>query len=82
MAADEPTGTNTKTLSADEVANLADRLFSRGTSKLLNDQPSMQADLRTASRVLRTLLHEIDRVAAQCDDTARLLRNLMISVEG
>jgi len=32
--------------------------------------------------VIRTLMQEIDRVAAQCDDTARLLRNLQIDVGG
>jgi len=39
-----------------EVHSLADRLFSRGVSKLSDDTVEQQRDLRVASRVLRALL--------------------------
>jgi hypothetical protein len=42
----------------------------------------MQADMRSASRVIRSLLSEIDRVAAFAGDIKRSLRNLRVSVEG
>jgi len=82
MATDEPTGTHVKTLSVPEAQALADRLYSRSVSTLSTASDQERRDLQLASRALRTLLHEVDRVAAQCDDTARLLRNLTITVEG
>ena len=44
------------TLTMSEVHSLADRLFSRGVSKLSDDTVEQQRDLRVASRVLRALL--------------------------
>jgi hypothetical protein len=69
------------TLNSDAIQSLADRLFSRGTSKLFDDSPSVQTDLRTASRVIRSLLSEVDRVATVAGDIERSLRNLKIAVE-
>jgi hypothetical protein len=77
MAESKPT-----TMTANEVQSLADRLFSRGVSKLLDDSPSMQADLRTASRVIRSLLSEIDKVAAIANDVAHNLAHLRVTVDG
>jgi len=50
-------------------------------SKLFDDSPSMQADLRTASRILRALLGRIDAVAAKANETAALLANLRVEIE-
>jgi hypothetical protein len=82
MSKNETTSPETVTLSAGEVQSLADRLFSRGVSTLSTASDQERRDLQLASRALRKLLHEIDRVAAQCDDTPRLLRNLQIDVGG
>ena len=82
MATEEPSnhqGTTTR-LSAKEVDSLADRLYSRGVSKLNNDQPSLQSDLVMASRVLRVLVREADKLADRCGDHTRLLKNLNIAV--
>ncbi len=43
------------TMRIDEIHNLADRLLSRGVTKL-TDAPEQQNDLRLAARVIRTLL--------------------------
>jgi hypothetical protein len=72
---------NAITLTTSELQTLADRLYSRGVSKLLDDSPSMQADLRIASSAIRVLLSEVDRVAAVAGDIERTLRNLKIAVE-
>ena len=64
-----------------DIHTLADRLYSRGVSRLLDDSPSMQADLRTASRVLRALLSKIDAVAAKANETAQLLAEVRIEIE-
>ncbi len=56
-------------------------LYSRGVSKLLDDSPSLQADLRTASRLLRTLLGKIDAAAAKAGEIAKLLANMRIEIE-
>jgi hypothetical protein len=45
------------------------------------NSPSLAADLRTASRILRALLGRIDAVAAKANETAQLL-NLRLEVEG
>src|SRR5215470_13153771 len=39
-------------------------------------------DLVIASRVIRSLLYQVDRLAAECEDRAHLLRTLRIDVEG
>jgi hypothetical protein len=64
-----------------DIETLADRLYSRGVSKLLDDSPSLQADLRTASRLLRTLLGKIDAAAAKAGEIAQLLANMRIEIE-
>ncbi|HMA72007.1 MAG TPA: hypothetical protein VKP67_11040 [Xanthobacteraceae bacterium] len=82
MATDEPTGTHVKTLSVREAQALADRLHGRSVSTLSTASDQERRDLLLASRVIRTLVHAIDRVAAQADDTVRTLRNLKIDVGG
>jgi hypothetical protein len=64
-----------------EIENLADRLYSRGISKMFDDSPSLQQDLRTASRIIRAMLGKIDAVAAKANETAALLANLRLEVE-
>jgi hypothetical protein len=64
-----------------DIHILADRPYSRGVSRMLDDSPSMQADLRTASRVLRALLGNIDAVAAKTNETAQLLAEMRIELE-
>jgi hypothetical protein len=66
---------------ASDVETLADRLYSRGVSKLLDDSPSLQTDLRIASRVLRTLLGKMDAAAAKAGEVTELLANVQIEVE-
>jgi hypothetical protein len=46
---------NRVTLRIDEIHSLADRLFSRGVTKLTNETAEQQRDLLTASRALREL---------------------------
>jgi len=70
------------TLNPTELQTLADRPYSRGVSKLLDDSPSMQTDLRIASQAIRVLLNEIDKVAAVANDVAHQLKNLRVAVEG
>jgi len=48
---------------------------------LLDDSPSLQTDLRTASRVLRTLLGKIDAVAAKAGEVAEFLANMRVEME-
>ena len=69
------------TLDATEMQSLADRLLSCGVSKLFDDSPSLQADLRAASRVIRSLLSEIDRVARITGDIERTLRDFKVTVQ-
>ncbi len=64
-----------------DVETLADRLYSRGISKMFDDSPSLQGDLRTASRITRALLGKIDSAAAKANDTAALLAEMRIEVE-
>lgn len=64
-----------------EIVALADRLYGRGVSPLMDDSPSMQTDLRTASRIMRALLNRIDAVAAKANETAELLRHLALEIE-
>ena len=82
QAKDDPTYPTIQKLTIDEAQNLADRLLSRGVSKLLNDQPELQRDMRTAARVIRALLSKIDRAAAICSDAGRHLSDLTIEVGG
>ena len=82
MGTNESTSTHVKTLTAGETHYLADRLYGRSTSLLMDIQPEVWRDMCMASRVIRTLLHEVDRLAARCEDDAHTLRNLKIDVEG
>jgi hypothetical protein len=63
-------------LSAGEVQSLADRLTSRGTSRLLADQPEMQSDMRQAARVIRALLIAFEHAAGHA------LQNVLIAAGG
>ncbi len=82
MGTDETTRTNVKTLTAGEVIHLADRLFSRPQSTLFVASPEVRRDLCMASRVIRSLLSQVDRLASECEDRAYLPRALRIDVEG
>jgi hypothetical protein len=73
---------NLTRLTVAEVQQLADRLFSRGVSRLMNDQPSVQSDMRAASRVIRALLNRVDRAAAMCGDAQSLLCKLVLEIDG
>ena len=66
---------------AQEILTLADRLYGRGVSQLFDDSPSLQTDLRIASRILRSMLAKIDAAAAKAGETAELLVNLRVAVE-
>jgi hypothetical protein len=82
MGTDQTNHPNIKTLSAGEAIYLADRLYGRSVSTLMTGQPEMCRDMCMASRVIRALLHEVDRIAARCEADAHILRNLRIEVEG
>jgi len=82
QADDNSTHPRTQKLTAGEAQSLADRLFSRGVSTLATGTPEQTRDLLIASKIIRALLHEVDRLAARCGDATRLLRNLKIEVEG
>ncbi len=73
---------NVKTLSVPEAQALADRLFSRSQSTLFVASPEVRRDLCLASRALRSLIHEVDRLASECEDRAHLMRALHIDVGG
>jgi hypothetical protein len=73
---------NVKALTVPEAQALADRLFSRSQSTLFVASPEVRRDLCMASRAIRSLLHEIDRVASRCEDEAHLLRALHVDVGG
>jgi hypothetical protein len=69
------------TLSASQAKALADRLWARGSDKRTMDEtPYFSSDLRVASRALRQLRCEVDRLAAATSDRSRLLSRLTISV--
>ncbi len=70
------------TMTPNEVQLLADRLYARGVSKIGVDTAEQASDLRVASRVIRGLLHELDRAASITGDLARVLRELRINVAG
>ena len=82
MAESNNTSTRLQALTARNIEHLADRLFSRGTSILANEAPTFAGDLRTASRVMRKLLCEVDRLAAIAGDRSRTIPNLTVTVEG
>ncbi len=82
MANDEGIPQSVKTRSAGEAYYLADRLYGRSVSALLDEKPEVRRDMCMASRVIRALLHEVDRIAARCEADAHTLRHLKIEVEG
>jgi len=82
MADNEGISPNVQTLSVREAAALADRLLSRSLSTLFDASPEVRRDLCIASRAIRSMLHEVDRLAARCEDEARLLRTFQVDVRG
>jgi hypothetical protein len=48
---------------------------------LFDDSPSLQTDLRIASRILRSMLAKLDAAAAKTGEAAELLANLRVAVE-
>jgi hypothetical protein len=68
------------TLSVTEAQALCDRLYGRSVSKMFVASPEVCIDLCMASRVIRSLMHEIDRIASKHEDDAHLLRALRIDV--
>ena len=82
MGTNETTVQHVKTQSAGEASHLADRLFSRSQSTLFVASPEVCRDLCLASRVIRSLLSEVDRLASECEDRAHLLRAIKIDVGG
>lgn len=81
-ADEDVTFPNVKTLTVPQAQALADRLFSRSQSTLFVASPEVRRDLCLASRSIRSLLHEIDRVASRCEDDAHRLRAFTIDVGG
>ena len=69
-------------LTVPEAQALADRLFSRSQSQLFVASPEVRRDLCMASRAIRSMLHEVDRMAAYCEDGANRLRAFTIEVGG
>ena len=82
QAKDESTFPSVKTLTVAEAQALADRLFSRSQSSLFVASPEVRRDLCIASRAIRSMFHEVDRMAAYCDDGAHRLRAFTIDVGG
>jgi hypothetical protein len=82
MDGSETNHQNVKTLTVPEAQALADRLFSRSQSTLFVASPEVRRDLCMASRTIRSLMHEVDKMASRCEDHAHLLRALQIDVGG
>jgi hypothetical protein len=82
MATDEINHPNIKTLSVPEAQALADRLYARSLSTLFVASPEVRRDLCMASLAIRSLLHEVDRYASQCEDAAHILRAFRVDVGG
>ena len=82
MAANETIPTSIQTLTVPEAQGLADRLLSRSLSALFVASPEVRRDLCMASRAIRSMLHEVDRMAAYCEDGAHRLRAFTIDVGG
>jgi len=61
MADNEPNPKRTPvTLKLAEIHSLADRLLSRGVTKLSNQEPEQQSDLRLAAKVIRALARNVN----------------------
>jgi hypothetical protein len=82
MADSETISPTIQKLSVPEAQALADRLFSRSQSQLFIASPEVRRDLCMASRAIRSMLHEVDRLASKCEDTAHLLRAFTVDVGG
>ena len=82
MAENEAIPQSVAALSVTEAQSLADRLFSRSVSTLFDASPEVRRDLCVASRAIRSLLHEYDRVASRLEDEAHRVRALKIDVSG
>jgi hypothetical protein len=67
-------------LSVAEAQALADRLFSRSQSSLFVASPDVRRDLRVASRAIRSLVHEIDRLADRGADEAHRLHVFQVDI--
>jgi len=74
MAANDTIPTSIQTLTVPEAQALADRLLSRSLSALFVASPEVRRDLCMASRAIRSMLHEVDRLASRCEGEAHLLR--------
>ncbi len=68
-------------LTADQIEALADRLLSRGISRLHKDAPHLAGDLWTAGHIIRGLLAKLDKVAGNVAETHRVLGEIPIAVE-
>jgi hypothetical protein len=75
-ATEDPTNHRMQKLTAGEVQSLADRLFSRGISRLSTDQPEARADLVAASQAIRALLIAFEH------GTGRQLSTILVCGEG
>jgi len=82
MAANETIPTSVQTLTVPEAHSLADRLLSRSLSALFVGSPEVRRDLCMASRAIRSMLHEVDRMAAYCEDGDNRLHAFTINVGG
>src|SRR5215831_19316080 len=82
MAEENTIPISAQTLTVAEAQALADRLLSRSLSALFVALPEVRRDLCLASRAIRSMLHEVDRVAAYCEDGAHRLRAITIDVGG
>jgi hypothetical protein len=82
MSDSEAISTRVQALSVPEAQALCDRLFSRSQSTLFVASPEVRRDLCIASRAIRSLIHEIDRVASRYEEESHLLRALQIDVGG
>ena len=59
MTAQQRAPADTQVMRVGEIHALADRLLSRGLSRLLDDRPESQRDLRTAARVIQALVSDL-----------------------
>ncbi len=50
-----------KTITIPEIQSLAERLLSRGVSKLSDDRPEHAGDLRLAAKVIRAMARSFGR---------------------
>jgi hypothetical protein len=82
MANSENIPPTVRRLSVLEAESLADRLYSRSLSIMFEASLEVRRDMCMASRAIRSLLSEYDRVASLLEDEAYRLRTLHIDVGG